>query len=82
MGLMESFPHSGDVHAPAEFGFDLTDPADAQQWGQVTGEIPVLRSLNPPLSELENGILKDLVEKGIPVDDAIEVIQYNRLENS
>ena len=35
-------PHTGDVHAPGEFGFDMNNPDDAVRWQQITGETPVI----------------------------------------
>lgn len=38
--MPHNLPHTGDVHSPESFGFDMTDPADVSKWYEITGEIP------------------------------------------
>jgi hypothetical protein len=48
---MNQYPHTGDVHSPQEFGFDVTDEGDMKEWAKITGEMAITTSVK--LSSLE-----------------------------
>lgn len=42
MNRENPFDHNGDVHAPGEFGFDMTNPSDVKDWDYVTERVPLI----------------------------------------
>ena len=71
-----SFSHPGDVHAPAEFGFDMSLPEDRAKWGEITGEVVAIGDYT--LEEAQT--VQRLVAEGFDRDIAVQTVMYERLE--
>jgi len=75
----ENPEHNGEKIAHTGQGLGLLVEPTRQVIGLVTGEVPIITDIDPPLTPIESHVLKSLVKEGVPLKVAVQTMQYDRL---